>query len=333
MDSTHSGLPRINVGSRVIAVIAWEEAVCALAMSLTPNGRQNGLLGAVLSAENYALMPGPPDAFLLEARIPGAYPVDAAAPVREAFKANAKHCAANEEAMHKLTSAVNSSVDPTMLEALRQPHVGLLGVGLQAIMAHISATYAQLTPVAFKTMKAYLGQRMNKGVRIEHVLAEHSKVHSMSVRIHMPLSEHDRVSSLCAAVEGENIFTFAVNKFKADYPSIAQQTFAMLAATLLAVSQNEADEEAGAMGLTAMAAPGRAYAATEVNTGVAAAAVSKPGRTTSADKYCWLHGNCAHAGTDCDKREDTPGFKTAATKSNPMGGTIGNWADVKKKHK
>lgn len=350
-DSKPLAVDAINTGSTALAIARWLDQIYAQALSLQPNGRQYGLLGALLTVPQYLALPGPPDPFALTVRLPAPYPHAAAAAIRDQWSANDKTCAVEEAAMQTLRQSILPSIDPSMTIALRHPILGIAHLTLEQIVSHIRETYGVMSPAALADLQVYFRQPMRASASIEAVIAEHEGFHIAAANAGAPLSEFDKVQCLSSAVAGQSHYAFAISAYQHNHPTVAARTFAYLRGALLDAGRNAPTADPS-MGLTAMAAPHSAYGAATQSTDPvpanhspsanngAATLVSAPSGGTAAvalaaaraprtHQYCWYHGNCGHLGAACNLKDSVKGFKTQATKANPMGGARGNWDSVK----
>jgi hypothetical protein len=354
---TPADIVKLSLTATALDVAAWRKRLFKYASALKPNGRQYGLLGAVMSPAQYAtvLMAGvPPDPFVFSARIPGPFPAAGPAAAQHVWTANDKTCSTEEAAVEKLILYVHDSVDASMLLPLEDPIHGLTTVPLNLIVAHVVQTYGTLTSAQFKALKVYFLRPMRTGATIEEVIAEHETYAQVATAAGMPLSEHDRVTSLQAAVEGNATYAFGLSSWLHAHPEMAQQTFANLKVALISAARAAIVHDPS-LGLSAMSSTRHAFSAQTTDVPVAptqspvslppvfatglssvgpasasAPAANGAARTAHSDAYCWYHGNCDHTGDGCDLKDEVKGFQVNATKRNRMGGANGDWKDVKK---
>jgi hypothetical protein len=344
---------KLTLSATALDVAAWRKRLNKYAVALKPNGRQYGLLGAIMSPAEYATVLAfgiAPDPFAFTQRIPGPYPAAGPAAAQHAWTANDKTCSTEEAAVEKLVLYTHDSIDAAILLPLEDPVHGLTTVSLEAIVTHIVRTYGTLTSAQFTALKVYFLRPMRTGTTIEAVIAEHETYAQVASAAGMPLSEHDRVTSLQAAVEGNATYAFGVSSWLHAHPEMAQQTFANLRIALISAARAAVVHDPS-LGLSAMSCTRHAFSAHAIDvptpsahhpvlaappsSAAAAPAASAPSangaaRITHSDAYCWYHGNCDHAGDSCDLKDEVKGFQASATKKNRMGGANGDWKDVKK---
>jgi len=254
---------KLTLTATALDVAAWRKRLFKYASALKPNGRQHGLLGAVMSPAQYAtvLTAGIlPDPFAFTPRILGPFPAAGPAAAQHTWTVNDKTCSIEEAAVEKLVLYVHDSVDAAMLLPLEDPVHGLTTVSLEAIVTHVVRTYGTLTSAQFKALKVYFLRPMRTGATIEEVIAEHETYAQVASAAGMPLSEHDRVTSLQSAVESTATYAFGLTSWLHAHPEMAQQTFANLKVALISAARAAIVHDPS-LGLSAMSSTRHAFSA------------------------------------------------------------------------
>jgi hypothetical protein len=346
MADSKLALPSISPSTSLFLIRAWVDAVENAARHTAPNGLVYGLLPLV-NLPLYNALSGAP-AWGPEPVIDGLYPALGNADQKKTWSAEKQVFDVHSAAKNTLTVAIWASIEPSMIQILRRPVNGFHTVTIHAVVDHIRSRYGRLTPALFAQMKEYLRNRMRSDVPLEDVLAEHHQIYILSLSIEQALSESDRVRYLQMAVADIPDYAHAIRSYLHAHGDIAAQTFSGLEAELLIASRNMASTTTAHLGLSAMA-PAAAPAAFGAATGAtntaggstgsgrnarvpaaatATGAAPPSARTPPTDHHCWFHGDCGHAGVDCNKK-DTPGFNIHATKANPGTRAVGPWSQVR----
>ena len=259
-------------------------------------------------------------------------------------------------ALASLTSAVYDSLPLATVQSCPgyDPTFGPSFIDLRDMMEHVRAKHAWATAHHYHQDKAALQAPLAPGSTIDALLAQHVDAHLACQRAGQPLPDIEKVDACIHALGGRGgPFGFTISSFEEETPRLQHRRFEDTPANAttgeparvgLATRIREAAPRIIATGPPPAPSTARGYygaAATfrdEVTAAIRdvlpAMLITANATTTMSQqqpitnqqqsrrnrtKYCWSHGQCAHAGKEC--RNPQPGHDINATIQNRRGGS------------
>ena len=256
-----------------------------------------------------------------------------------------------------------------LLDFVKVPGQGFRQLSIAQLLAAADLMYAALTTNDVTANERFLDEPfVDDGTqKVSSFVAAQRRRHHTSAENGQILPPATMVRYLRAAMVPCNQFTTVIERFEATYPTVALQTFDLLAAMLTtydnsraktdtvgnlkyaaaAVARNRApglavhDAAANVTDFAALAIGLAPHLGVMFNTANAVvntpkhAARRRGGAGGAVQQpaaagtllYCWTHGQCFHPGKACKFKE--PGHRDEATLAQPLGGETGIWEEIK----
>jgi hypothetical protein len=312
----------------------------------------HGLLGFLLSPVDYILLSG--GVAFVPLVHPGEQPVQAQA--WAVWKWNMEMFLRQTADINSFRSLFISVLSFDLLAILTDPVTGMRGLTLADIYEQACFKYGVLTIADIAANDAILSiPFVDDGTTpMRTFVATQRKAHSVAAANGQPFPEATKVRRLKLAVSICGAFTTCMALFEAELPTVAAQTFALLAARLesyddnrtgtvtagtlnyaaAAVHQPDAATIAAALAPLMVPLLAPLVAAAVVNNGAPRNGGTRPQqsgatRVVAPLLYCYSHGQCAHSGADCGDKFRA-GHRDDATLARPHGGETRVWTEVKR---
>lgn len=311
------------------------ESVCDFAASKTASNQEFGLLGAVLSVDQYEqISPGRPFEILAN---PGPPLPLADAAVRRQREVTIRSFETQQLGLRELKQAILLKILAQFLAPMCQPIVRMANRTVYwIIQVSMFEEYGRLTPLEMAELTRGLDISFSPDILTlpEH-FANHLNAHNTAIANNSAFNEREKVSKLRSSLIPCGLYHLAIDAWAREFPTIGLQTFANLRSAIQ-IADNNRDRLATASNFgygsaaAATAAPAPAAHSSEYTLllqqfAALAARIDKaeakdssrpPSKTDS--QYCHTHGLCAHSSQDC--RTPGPNHKLNATAKNTMGG-------------
>lgn len=211
------------------------------------------------------------------------------------------------------------------------PH-GMRRRSIQFILATLRSAYGTLTAADLVQMKMQLQESYSPATPIRDYIRKHRNVHNVCAAADQAMPEADKVQALRRGVKHVPLMHTATQHFVTTYPTVAAQSFELLA-TLLGQAEDNGEPEptTGTAGYAAATIPSSTTLADletmvkelrqelrQLTTGNHT--LSQPTLPPQPKKYCWTHGACGHTSTDCNY--PATGHVPNATATNRQGGAL-----------
>lgn len=199
------------------------------------------------------------------------------------------------------------------------------------VITRLKAAYGTATVQDFQAVRHKLQQPYVPPASMEQHVRGHKEAHALAMQYEQPFSEADKVSFLSQSIMPCGLFREYYIIFSSTYPSLADQTFVLLAKMLTAASHQ--------LQMTTTAAAGYVAGPTQPSGDrlekieqqlamlterlvISSVPASVPAKVATKKKkfgYCWSHGSkVVHNSADCFSPK--PGHESMATLRNKMGG-------------
>ena len=320
---------------------AFHEAVCDLAAAKTASNPRFGILGLVLTADQYDLIsPGVPFVLLPD---PGP-PLPLAPPaVRRQRETEIKTFEIQQKDVRDLKNALLSVIQPDYISRMSEPILRMANRSVSWIMNDfLFERFGRLTPREMEELIKSLDVFYDETrTTISEHFALHINAHNLALANNVTLSERDKVAKLRASLQPSGLFTSAIEAWARVYPTIALQTFDNLQdAIQIADDNRDRLATTAAYGYSGSSAAAAVIASngssvslpSETSQLIAQVAqliaamtsvptvspVAQPATNPKPQLYCFTHGLCSHSSKDCRKPADN--HNSNATAKNTMGG-------------
>ena len=262
-------------------------------ISLTLGQTPYGLLGLVISAPRWLLMPANGQAAgpYFPIAHPGPQPAQPPAGPHAAWVIDMARFEAENRDIGRLLRSIASALDPATRARIRDPVHNMNLFTVPLIMARLSADYGTATPGQITEIQAPLHTPYSDRdtTFAQHILV-HLNIHCLMGQYGVPIQAWDTVRFLRDSVARTALFAPHLLAYDAAFPTLLLQTFDNLALAL----QRAADQEAltPTLGTSGYVPPNAAAAEHRRNSSQR----HQQGRSGS----CFSHGdNCGHDSADC----------------------------------
>ena len=203
------------------------------------------------------------------------------------------------------------SIGSTNVLNLEDTDTGTMFLTERQIMIAMDLKYNKLDESTLRAWKAQLLQPILAADNIEDFLATSTKIHKNLARVKQPMAESDKIENATQALVPRTSAGLAIQQYKLLHPNVNDRTFADFNAYLFQQVPN-VTISTSTMNYAAHASAdfdahvAVAVAAKLAEMGFAAGMQARPGfmpvatkTRARSDKYCYVHGYCAHSGTIC----------------------------------
>ena len=286
--------------------------------------RDYGLLGYVLTDEEWLALPGNQEAFVPAPNPGPAPPAVPAAPWQE-WQHLKKSYDDEKAELNKATAQFMNALDEHAKMVVEGDEGTVRGKTLLQMITVLKAEYGTITKGDLLDQLRTLDEPFIRGDNILHYLLKHSQVHNIARINGQPLSEMNKISILISGLTPCGLFDPCINNFHALYPALNQQLYATLQGNIRMYAQNQIQTPTtGTHGYAAATQQKTASSTITISQReydeLVAKAASKPHPSSSGGKkYCWTHGlQHSHDGTQC--KTPAHGHIATATLSDNKGG-------------
>jgi hypothetical protein len=155
-------------------------------------------------------------------------------------------------------------------------------------------------------------------------LVLHAEVHAVFLRVGQPLQAEATIQFLINSLSPCGLFRRPLDLFQDRYPTVLEQTYALLVDIILLHPPELATSAAAGYALSSRAGGDSestianllARIAKMEQRGLPKASARSPRPQPRIQYYCWSHGAMGHNSADC--KQPRPGHQYEATASNPM---------------
>jgi len=235
-----------------------------------------------------------------------------------------------QKAIKEFKTLLVQSLDEEALSLIAEPSpFGTRRRSINFILTTLRDAYGVLTAADLAQLKLRLREPYQPATPIRDYIRKHRDVHNVCESAAQVMPEADKVQALRRGVKHVPAMANAVQYFVTMHPTVAAQTFDLMA-TLLGQAEDNGEPEptTGTTGYAAAAtAPATAFATMadlekkleELRKALLSqSSAGAPKSKKKPAKYCWTHGACAHTSKDCTYPAD--GHDPNATATNRLGG-------------
>ena len=287
-----------------------------------------GLLGFILSAEDYALVEQ--DEPVFQAVPPPVLAGDATDTNTKTYNAlKLKHDIQKLEvraAAMKINKSVSAAAQQHLLD-----DVGNVIRDPKEMIKRLDAEYLIVTQQDVDMMISALCAPYDKNVDFKSFVTSHKDIHRSLLKANQPMPEYLKIRYLTDTVRNVPALQGAIDRYFDEVPDMKNQTYAGLSIKLANFVANRGDS------ITTSAFAGAATASLQAQLNesrrenavmrrqldelsLKPAAVPSGPRPNRAKQYCWTHGMKYHSSAECFEHARKPGHQVSATERNKMGG-------------
>lgn len=240
------------------------------------------------------------------------------------------------DSLIQLQDAVEQSLDSNSRGYLEHIHHGLMNLTSAQILEYLDERFATPSERDMEINREKLSMVFRKEDDFDTLLITHQNAHQYATLAKHPISEADKISYLKRSITPCGIFDRKMELYRNEYPELSQRSFGTMSCSMLsewreysqtlpaknpAASANAATSDDS----IALRAEVKALRDTIANfNSVPGKEDKKKPKKFNSEEYCWSHGNCNHSSAACKNPAD--GHKSAATKSDNMGGSAKTWS-------
>jgi hypothetical protein len=299
----------------------WKAQVMDIFSTRLYPSYNQGLLGFILSAEDYALIE--PDEPVFQAVPPPVLAGDATDTNTKTYNAlKLKHDMQKLEvraAAMKINKSVSAAAQQHLLDdagnVIRDP---------KEMIKRLDAEYLLVTQQDVDIMISTLCAPYDKNIDFKSFVASHKEIHRALVKANQPMPEYLKIRYLTDTTRNVPALQGAIDRYFDEVPNMKDQTYAGLSIKMANFVANRGDS------ITTSA-----FAGATTATATLQAQLDETRRDNArmrrqlelsmkpaprAKQYCWTHGMKYHSSAECFEHARKPGHQVNATERNKMGG-------------
>jgi hypothetical protein len=244
------------------------------------------------------------------------------------YTANMNRYLEQQKALKTFKTALIQSLDEEALSLITEPPpFGTRRRSIHFILTTLREAYGILTAADLVQLKLRLRDPYPPATPIRDYIRKHRDVHHVCASAQQAMAEADKVQALRRGVKHVPMMATAVQHFVTMQPTVAGQSFDLLA-TLLGQAEDNGEPEptTGTSGYAAASVNTPPVTMADLDRKIAelraeflqVLAIAPDKHKKLPTQYCWTHGACAHSSQACTY--PAAGHVTTATASNPQGG-------------